>query len=363
MKKIQKVTLRKIIFLVFTVILSCAIIAGATLTYHVKRSPDVRWHPQNIILLIGDGMGPNHIEVAKKALNKKNLAMESLLIQGKVTTFSKGLRITDSAAAASAMATGRKTWNDMVSQEKDGMKNENLTEIAIRYGMRTGVISSTNLYDATPAAFSSHTSSRENIDDIIAQQIASEIDLLIGEGKQSYDSHLGKFEEHNRIYINDMKELPNDISKNILCALPELPAEQEGENVLLSCTKYALEMLPNKEQDFFLMVEGAKIDLESHDNDINGMIKELKAFDEVVEYCLDYAQSDRNTCVIVVADHETGGLSFSPNKEISNDLYSTIYHTYTNIKYFFYPENIAYIPNRIDNTYIFRMISSIIKSR
>lgn len=363
MKKLKKSTLRKIIFLVFTVILSCALIVAAALSYHVRRSPDIRWHPQNVILLIGDGMGPNHIEVAKKALNKKNLAMESFPIQGKVTTFSKGLKITDSAAAASAMATGKKTWNDMVSQEKDETKNENLTEIAIRYGMRTGVISSTNLYDATPAAFSSHTSSRENIDDIITQQIASEIDLLIGEGKKSYDSHLEKFEEHNKIYVNDIKELPNDISKNILCALPELPAEQEGENVLLSCTKYALKMLPNKEQGFFLMVEGAKIDLESHDNNINGMIKELKAFDEVVEYCLNYAKNDRDTCVIVTADHETGGLSFSPNKEISNDLYSTIYHTYTNVRYFFYPEKIAYIPSRIDNTFIFRMISSIIKNR
>ena len=146
----------------------CVILIGANLVvFHVNRNVNVNNHAKNVILLIGDGMGKNHIEVAKQAKNKDMLSIESFPIQGKVTTFSKMLIKTDSAAAASAMATGKKTWKGMIAQNSNFSKYESLTEYAYSCGKKTGIISSTKLYDATPAAFSSHTSSRKNYNDII----------------------------------------------------------------------------------------------------------------------------------------------------------------------------------------------------
>ena len=108
------------------------------------------------------------------------------------------------------------------------------------------------------------------------------------------------------------------------------------------------------------MIEGGKIDIESHNNDVLGMVEEVIAFDEVVEYCLNFAKKNGNTCVIVTADHETGGLKQLQNNDISNDLFTTTHHTNRMVNYYIYPADIAYLPRVIDNTYIYRLLYEII---
>lgn len=355
----NKNKLKKVFITSISTFLCLSIVVVSLTLFHINRNVDVHYHPKNIILLIGDGMGENHIKITKEALKKEQMNIESFPIQGRVTTFSKRFITTDSAAAASAMATGRKTLKHMLSQESNSIINESLTEIAISHNMGTGIITSTTLFDATPAAFSSHTSSRDNYEEIIEQQISSSIDILIGEGKEEYDKYKKEIIK-NKTYANSIQDLPENSDKKIICALTEIPAEKNGENVLLSCTKYTLEELSNNKNGFFIMIEGAKIDEESHQNNVEKMIKELTAFDEVVGYCLDFAQNSGDTCVIVTADHETGGLNLTKSDYISNDLYSSTHHTNRLVGYYLYPDNIANVPYVIDNTYIYRLIYEII---
>lgn len=361
-KQIQKVIKKS--FLRINLILLCIIlIFSSLLTFHVTRKVHLEDHPKNIILLIGDGMGSNHIEIAKRKYNLEQLNMELLPEQGKVTTFSKSFKATDSAAAASAMATGYKVFNKVVSINSDKSFNETLIELAIEHGMKTGIITSSFLYDATPAAFSSHTSSRKNYSDIIEQQLNSEINIMIGEGKEEYDKYINLM-NNNILYIDCIKEAPMELSKRMICTFDKISSNNELDYSLLSCSKYALEVLGKEEEGFFLIIEGGKIDWESHNNNIDGMINELIAFDEVIEFCLNYAKSDKNTCVLVTADHETGGLLLPGKGEpISNDLFTTSNHTGKLVNYYFYPKNVIDIPNIIDNTYIYRLIYNIISNR
>lgn len=352
--KFKRVVTKIILFL-----LCVALIVVSLIEFHINRNVNVNNHMQNVILLIGDGMGENHIKVAKQSQNKDMLSIESFPTQGKVTTFSKMLIKTDSAAAASAMATGKKTWKRMIAQNNSLSKYETLTEYAHSHNKKTGIISSTKLYDATPAAFSSHTSSRKNYDDIIKQQIDSSIDILIGEGKAKYDEFIEEI-VNKRIYSNSLDTLPPNPSKGILCAYDEISATNSENNTLLSCVEYSLSILSNNDDGFFLMVEGGKIDIESHNNDVWAMIDEVNAFDEVVSYCLDFAKKDGNTCVIVTADHETGGLKLPEKNEISNNLFTTTHHTNRTVNYYLYPDDIACLPKVIDNTYIYRLIYEII---
>lgn len=360
-KNMSKNKLKKIFIAIISIFLCLSIVFISLTVFHINRNVDIHYHPKNVILLIGDGMGENHIEITKEALKKDQMNIELFPIQGKVTTFSKNFINTDSAAAASAMATGKKTLNHMVAQEANSTINESLTEIAIRHNMKTGIISSSNLFDATPAAFSSHTYSRENYEDIIEQQISSSIDILIGEGKEEYDKYKQDIIK-NKIYSDNLQDLPENTNEEILCALTDISANKNGENVLLSCTKYTLKELSNNENGFFLMIEGAKIDEESHQNNVEGMIKELMAFDEVVGYCLDFAKNSGDTCVIVTADHETGKIALPNGRGINNDLFQSTSHTNRLVGYYLYPDNIAIVPSVIDNTYIYRLIYGVISS-
>lgn len=142
--------------------------------------------------------------------------------------------------------------------------------------MKTGIISSTYLYDATSAAFSSHSISRKNYDDIILQQINSPIDILIGEGKKEYDKYEDAIKKTNKLYVDDWNKLPNNLTEKLICTVDNIYTLPEGPNSLLSYTKYALNVFSESNSGFFIVIEGAKIDWESHDNDIMGMVKELE---------------------------------------------------------------------------------------
>lgn len=359
---INKLIAQKIFIKIMLILFCIIFIITSLFTFHITRNVNLDSVPKNIILLIGDGMGENHIKIAKEKFNIDLLNMETLPQKGKVTTFSKKFKTTDSAAAASAIATGKKTYNKTISQNKNSSNNETITELAIKNKMNTGIITSAYLYDATPAAFSSHTSSRKNYDDIIMQQICSEINIMIGAGKKEYDKY-DNFDKENKLYINNINDAPKNISKNFICAFDNISSNNELDNSLLSCSKYAIDVLSKSDGNFFLIIEGGKIDWESHNNNIDNMINELLAFDEVVEYCLNYAKNQPDTCVLVTADHETGGLLLPKTGEIiSDNLFTTSSHTGKLVEYYFYPEGINDMPYLIDNTYIYKLLYEIISN-
>lgn len=310
----------------------------------------------NVILMIGDGMGANHIEVAKAYSGKENLIMETLAVNGEVSTFSKN-GTTDSAAAATAMSTGVKIYNGGIAMD-DGEDLQTLSEYAMAHGKSVGIICTEDLVGATPAGFSAHATSRSNYGAIAETQLESGIDLFMGGGKELYE--LFNVEKYGYDYVNNMSDLDPAADK-IFAAFTKVPATGGSDEtpLLKDLVSFAIDYLEDKSDDgYFLMIEGSHIDKKSHANEIEPMIAELLAFDDAVATVADM-MSDK-TFLMVTADHETGDLLYKAGDDINNSLFHSGGHTNKNVRYFATPQ-IDNLPDKIDNTniaYVFRQLIS-----
>ena len=269
--------------------------------------------PRNIILMIGDGMGPNQVKLSAELSggNYEGKAyMQCLPNQGFAMTNSLD-GLTDSAAAATALATGYKTGNGRVGKNQDGKDLKSLTELAKERGMRTGVISTKPATDATPAAFSAHVKTRGEQDRIAYQQLSNLPNVLIGAGLEYYSAA--------KKAVPSVKKTLQEMGVTQLTTLEELeqaPTDTEyllcttaSETDICLSTQKALELL-NKDDNkgFFLMIEGAKIDTYGHANSMSGVMKEFQDFDKAVGIVMEFMIKNPDTLLIVTADHETGGL-------------------------------------------------------
>ena len=167
---------------------------------------------RNVILMIGDGMGINHLKVAEAYNQSPTFIVGEAEISGWVKTASFNSTITDSAAAATALSTGIKTRNGNIAY-KDCFKLTTMSEYAHAYGMSTGIIATETLTGATPAAFSSHNRSRKNTDHIFVEQIRSNVDIFMGAGKSYYDSRVSDINDQRRPYYTNFEALQNAIDK------------------------------------------------------------------------------------------------------------------------------------------------------
>lgn len=293
--------------------------------------------------MIGDGMGPQQEEAARRYLDGP-LVWDSFPYQGTLVTNNYFGEVTDSAAAATALSTGVKTYNGSIKRDTEGNELKSIMEYAQEAGKRTGVITSKFLFDATPAAFSANAASRQHHDIIKVSQIESGIDLLIGEAGSGYDYYSTQIAEAGYRYITDAAVL-NDYSdaEKIWAPLSSIvpDAESEGQTELAALAEFALDFLEN-EEGFVLMIEGGKIDDKCHQNDIEGAIAELLAFENTVKKVLDWAEDRDDTVIIVTADHEMGGLTVNPDADAANILegahidWSTDGHTGTPVNYHAY---------------------------
>ena len=281
--------------------------------------------PKNIILFIGDGMGPAHVAAARiVSLGPGGrLTMDSMPISGFVTTYSANALVTDSAAAGTALATGVKTNNGMISIAPNGKRLKTILEASREIGKATGLVTTTSITDATPAAFASHVENRGQQEAIAGQLIASRVDVLFGGGKAYFvpnasgDSWrsdnrdiLAEAKSKGYSVINATDELKSINSRKIVGLFSQGNlTTKDPEPPLSVLAAKAIETLSANEKGFFLMVEGGQIDIASHHNDFDEMIKQLLEFDKAVAQGLAFAQKDGNTLVIVTADHETGGLT------------------------------------------------------
>ncbi len=333
--------------LVVATVLSSVLFTIFFLDYGVKPQTDKR--AQNVILMIGDGMGINHVKTAELA-NGNMLTFQKFPIAGEVTTRSLTPGPTDSAAAATAYATGTKTYNRNLSY-KDGKSLETLAEQAKKKGMKVGVIATKAVTDATPAAFLTHVRKRSMTGEIAKQIVTSEVDVLFGLNNDELKALAGDIQTANRDYCTTFEQINRSTSEKIFGLIDgEIPCV--GRYTLASLTEVALGKLSN-ENGFFLMVEGSKIDSCSHNNDMEGMLDQLNAFDEAVARALSYAKENGNTTVIVLADHETGDLRIPANAtadDISNDWFHSKNHTTQNIGYYAYGVGVTDLPKEIDNT-------------
>ena len=270
---------------------------------------------KNVIYLIGDGMGFNHLEKAKTE-RKISLTMDNFSCYGSSMTRSLSSKVTDSAAAGTALATGERTSNGAIGVYMTDLLDvfshpKNITELCKEKGMMTGVVTTDETSGATPAAFSAHSSDRGNTEDITQDQLASGFDLIWGADNDVATA--GDAEKNGFTFIttyDEMMALPEG-SRSFAQFTNNLWTLEQSDEVtpnLEQMTKKAIDLLDDTEEGFFLMVEGAHIDKHSHNQDSENMTEALEEFDKTVKLALDYAEADGETLVVVTADHETGGI-------------------------------------------------------
>lgn len=282
---------------------------------------------KNIIIMIGDGMGANHIKAAELQKGDK-LNMEIMKYQGESVTLSLD-GITDSAAAATAISCGYKTHNKSIAVDGDGNSVENLFEFAKSNNMKTGIAMTEFIPHATPAAFSSHDNSRDDYKQIFYQQLDNQVNVMLGGGQRFYnDGLVRKMESNNYKYITTSDELnafDKSSSRNLIGMFKYEMVLAGYSPSLSTMTSKALDLLEN-DNGFCLMVEGSDIDTRAAKCDMQATLREMTVFDQAVATVLEYAQDNPGTLVIVTADHETGGLEFGDDTtydELSDKMFTS----------------------------------------
>ncbi|MDX1940386.1 MAG: alkaline phosphatase [Saprospiraceae bacterium] len=291
--------------------------------------PKIQKHPKNVILLIGDGMGLTQISAALYS-NDNRLNLEKFPIVGLHKSYSSNDLITDSAAGATAFASGVKTYNGAIGVNQDSMSVKTILEEAEDRGLATGLVATSSITHATPACFIAHVKSRADMQDIAEDFIKTEIDLFIGGGKKYFDRRekdtrdLYKELEAKGYRISDflkedLQKVTIDFSKNFgyfTADAEPLPFSQ-GRDYLVPASKLAPIFLEKRSsKGFFLMIEGSQIDWGGHANDSKYIISEAIEFDNAIGAILEYAKEDGETLVIVTADHETGGYAINTGSKM-----------------------------------------------
>ncbi|MCR4614793.1 MAG: alkaline phosphatase [Clostridiales bacterium] len=310
-----------------------------TLMSGIMPRIDTQKEFKNIIIMIGDGMGENHLLKAKQERGI-SLAMETMPIRGQSVT-SSVVRSTDSAAGATALACGVRTVINGVGVYPEDVyqvckRPMNLTELAQSLGKSTGIVTSDDNTGATPACFSAHTDHRGNRDEIAAQQAVSNIDLIWS--YKSSHTDVDKVQANGYTVVTNKRELnalesgsksfgqfTGDIWRTEDTIASNMPTLSE-------LTDKAIDMLDDDEDGFFLMIEGAHIDKFSHSNKSENMTEAVEAFDDAVKEALDFAKKDGETLIIVTADHETGGIKLSGDEYV----FTKTSHSTANVPLFVY---------------------------
>lgn len=266
---------------------------------------------KNVILLIGDGMGPEQIK-AGEIYKGEALTMQGFPYKTTVQTRSALDEITDSAASATALATGKRTINGMVGKDPNYLNLETIVDIASGMGKRTGVISTEELYGATPMGFSSHAYNR-NDTACLLQTAATTGNVNLFASYVMDEAYQNVFTAAGYEKIADVDGISDSTSDKVFGSYvirADAPTMSANANRVAfdRVITEALEYLSQDEDGFFLMAEGAHIDHGGHNNDMTYMLSELLAFDDGVKAALEWAKDRDDTVVIVTADHETGGL-------------------------------------------------------
>ncbi|GGG09447.1 alkaline phosphatase [Paenibacillus aceti] len=334
------------------------LVSGAITTQISNHAEAATPHTKNVILFIGDGMGTaarNAIRLATVGVNGK-LAMDDMPYVGLVHT-SSIVPITDSAAAATAYASGVKTYNGAIGLDANKKKVKTIMEYAKDAGKSTGVVTTSQVTDATGAAFGAHVEDRSKQSDIALQFITeSKLDVILGGGEDFWypAGDPGKFKDEpaedpsekskgtqgnlvnkakqlGYTYISSKSELQKAKSGKLLGLFANEEMFQqnpEGEGdiydpvvSLPEMTQKALDTLSTNKKGFFLMVEEEGTDEFAHENNAKMTIKSGQELDKAVKLAKDFAKKNPDTLVLVLADHETGGLAIEPidDKDESGD--------------------------------------------
>ncbi len=325
-----------------------------------------QFRPKNIILMVGDGMGVTQISAGLYSNNNK-LNLERFKVIGLHKSYASNDLITDSAAGATAFSCGVKTYNGAIGVDADTMPVKTILEHAEDHGLATGLVATSTITHATPGSFAAHQKSRKMHEEIALDMAKSEVDLMIGGGKQFFENR-----KDERNLIEKLEKKGHQVTSFIDAELDEIKTNKNkftyftsnkdplpvaaGRTYLPFASKMAPNFLKNHPAPgFFLMIEGSQIDWGGHANDADYIISEMKDFDRAVGNVLDFAEKDGETLVIVTADHETGGFAINKGSKMGDlvTAFTSDYHTADLIPVFAYGPGAEAFMGIYENTAIF----------
>jgi alkaline phosphatase len=251
--------------------------------------------------------------------------MDRMPVTGLATTYCENGLVTDSAAAATALATGFKTNGGMVGMLPDGRNILTILEASRDRGMATGLAVVCTINHATPAGFAAHVASRNSYPQIFEQVIRNKVDVLFGAGnagtatQPSEEAIWVKKNGYRVVSTRNDLRAATDTPVIGLMGIEE-PSAGSPEPMLAEMTVKAIELLGKDPDGFFLMVEGSDIDWACHGNDMAGSIRKTLLFDLAVKEALEFALRDKHTLVVVTADHDTGGMGINGGSTDGTDI-------------------------------------------
>lgn len=310
-----------------TVVMTTAV--GCTST-----TPEQTTGPKNIIMVVGDGMGPAYTSAYRVYKDNPNTpAVETTVFDdiliGRSTTYPAKISgvVTDSAASATALATGHKSYNGAIGVDVDVKPLETVMEYAKSIGKSTGLVVTSQINHATPASYAAHVKQRKMYNDIADQFFdnrvngAHTVDVMLGGGTEYFKRDdrdiTQQFSDAGYQYIDQYSQLSSVNNDKLLglFAPVGLPwaLDDSNKHRLKAMTKVALDRLDNNENGFFLLVEGSQVDWAGHSNDIAAAMAEMDDLAATIAYLKSYVKTNPDTLVVITADHSTGGFTIGAN--------------------------------------------------
>ena len=325
---------------------------------------------KNVIFCIGDGMGFEAVKAAGYYAYGETgtLSFEAFPHRAEMATYAADSPMTDSAAAATAMATGHKVNNGVISMELPGSGTplKTLLEIFKAQNKWTGLVSTTYITHATPAAFAAHNPERNNLADIAHDYLhLTRPNVLLGGGGNGLTEK--DAEAAGYTVVTDREGLLNLDTDTENCVSGQfgdtnIPYIFDGSDDLPQLSEMvsvALDILCNAQGGFFLLVEGGRIDHAGHSNDIERNILETIEFSKTVQTIFDGVAGRDDTLILVTADHETGGLKVHKNNgkgQVPDISWSTGGHTVSNVPLYGWGRNAERVGGIMNNTDLIKVV-------
>ena len=313
--------------------------------------------PKNVILMIGDGMGPNDIILAEKhnsSCFSFGLILNQIINTGFSTTYSNSSSVTDSAAAGTALATGVKTNNGRLCVSPDGEDLKNISQYARERGKKVGIVTNDKATGATPSAFGVHVNSRKYTSLIAEQMVSFAPDLFMGQNIEDFSGqNLKKF-----VVSEDISAYETALNKfDLKCELPFWGFASYNTtynmNNLNRCTDIALNYLKKcSPNGFFLMVENTTCDNAGHNKSIEGKLNGVVSLDRAIVPVLRFMKDNPDTLLVITSDHECGGVTIpSGDYDLNSSLFTTDSHTGVEVRTFAVGYGTEYFRDKtVDNT-------------
>ena len=328
--------------------------------------------PKNIILIIGDGMGPNDITLAEKyaeGVYEFGTVLNQIPNHGLATTHSANAEVTDSAASGTALSTGVKTNNGYIGKDTEGNDLKTMAERAREAGKKVGIITDEDLSGATPTAFTVHNISRNNTAELVNAMVEFGPEVLMCKNYRDVDVCLT---EENRAIIKNNYIVAKRFAsfKEVLDTDPDCEKSFFGNlngygtnasDNLAQCAQVAFKRLQN-ENGFFLMIEGAGTDKYGHNGTIKGKLASVVTLDRTVAAALLFMEENPDTLLIITSDHETGGMRIPEEGENLFAAMTLNEHTATPVRVFAVGQGAEYFKGKtVDNTDIAKFIINAIE--